>query len=245
LKKAGRRKMKKMILAIPGSIIAVIMLILAGSMFLGSWSSDDDPFKPMVHVSENEVHVNEPVQFNVTGVPEDTNVTWYFGDGNVSHGLNANHSYEASDQYTVICTLNNGEEDIATGIVIFVNNEDYHVAYSGVGLFNVRRGWEYRGEGAYLYPGIYPPVVDVRVTVENVFGTVEVGFWFVDLEDQPGGTLYSERYNLVGSDLVFEKTFNSTIIPEIMHESVCGVDLMLRNGAAGNWKIEIWVTYEN
>ena len=84
----------------------------------------------------------------------------------------------------------------------------------------------------------------MKVTVNNVFGTVELDFWFVDLEDQPGGSLYSERYNLAGADLVFEMTFDEQILPEIIHDSVCGIDLMLRNGAAGNWNIEIWVTYE-
>lgn len=211
---------------------------------IGHGNSNDDGFAPEIDISRTELMIGEKVYCNVTEIPEERNVTWDFGDGNITFGHSVNHSYQFSDKYTITCIIEDGLQDVAAGVDVFVNNPDYYIEYSGIGLINMRRGWEYRGEGAYLYPGIYQPVVETKVTVSNVIGTVDVGFWFVDLFDQPGGTLYSERHNLMGSDLEFEMIFDGGILPEIIHESVCGIDLELRNGATGNWKIEIWVTYE-
>ncbi len=228
--------------------ISIIVFLLSGTIGLTLYinnDSDSGKLEPTVSISESELVVFEEFYCNVSNIPKDRNVSWVFNDGNISYGHNASHFYERSDVYIITCFVEDGEHLHATPLMVLVYNSDYYNEYSGIGFVDFRRGWEYRSEGADLFPGITQPIVNVRVTASNVVGTLDIGVWFIDMLNQPGGFIFSERYNLVNQDMDFQMEFTTDdLLPEVVNWSYIGVDLELRNGMVGNWQIELWVTYE-
>ena len=90
---------------------------------------------PQINILNNKsiiAYVNETLNFSAFGTYDADNdtldITWDFGDGNVSHGMNVSHTYRKNGTYIVRLIVSDGNTTVGATITVEINEYEHSEA---------------------------------------------------------------------------------------------------------------------
>jgi PKD repeat protein len=200
---------KVIIIGSVGLVIILIIVILSVSLVSYSIFSKENEFRNLEFTIDNQ-DVRELDSFNITisNLPGGANVSWDFGDGNISYNQIGSHEYELPGYYTIFVEATwDGGSGNGT-FEIGIKNRDYHRHDVNDALLSLRRG---RGTGNsdshYFAPGISNPSFNIEIILKDAIGAIE---YFVEVftyyeDDANWDTVFSESRIATYETISFEK----------------------------------------
>lgn len=237
---------RKMIIGIiiPISIIILIIIIVLAFSGTGFFSNEVKYEDLTIKIDKEDIRVGEVFNVSIDEIHESANITWIFGDGNISYGISCNHLYTISEHYRieVNATWEGGRGGSHIEIPVF--NKDETRSRSGGSLRYVNI---LGGIGPYttvdLLPSITQPRIDTSIRVDNSIGKFEIQILIEDYEEGTQRIIYQEEHTETMSTITFSKTFSDDDIPLLNKTYGFIIGFMVRQGRCGSWEEEIAVYY--
>jgi hypothetical protein len=154
----------------------------------------------------DDLRTYEPIIFYLKNVPENSNVTWDFGDNNITYGYEINHLYSFSDYYRITVTVRWSNEYKTDSLDISVKNHDiYSAGHSTISLRDPIKRRAHTGLG--IREGITVPEAVINLELRNLTGEFIVGVDIFDESesgpDEEIGELRSETVNGIKDEYTF------------------------------------------
>ena len=240
---------KAVIVAVP--VIVLLMLVTVSVAFIWKADNRDRDRKDIALVIDSDkeiIHRNEVFNLTVSNVPEDANVTWIWGDGNVSFGRTCGHRYQISDIYNVTAAAvwdgGSGEGSLD----VYACNEDVHFETRGDGFFNIRLltySYTFSGEMMFFSCNLGDPLLVFDMQIADVVGLISIDLilWKHEGNGAFGHSILSEDYTELNNDVSIHQEFDDLEIEPWPEPYSLEVFIQVNEGRIGSYEIIMEAIY--
>ena len=229
----------------------VILLVIVGGVVGFSISRSPifekkEEFRELkFSVDKDPLMAGEEFNISVSNLPDDANITWFMGDGEIKFGKRCCHSYGLSDFYRISAEARwkgghgNGTIEVCPLL------DDILVEREGIKVRDLRRGW---GTGSFVstefhYCGVEKgPTITTSAILDDSIGTIDIYVWCYSSESDWGFS-DDEQFIATYETITYENAFNDLDLPETMDPIYIEIGFIVWDGRIGSYSLEIEVDY--